>query len=250
MMPFIGVRISWLMLARNSLLARLASIALSRAMVRSAFTAESSAVRASTVRSSPSLCCTELDIAAMDLRKHLVEAVDEVRDFVLALTLTLDANIVGPVPGHGACHGGETQQWRRDRALHARRQNDGDAERRDEDESDDEPRGGRLRPEHREVGFDHDRADYFAVEHDGTGEQQFSVGKLAPLVMRLDIERSGGEPAIDSRPRHAFESRELIAVLGPDRGRDDAFVDGQTRPEYRSRLLRRRTRRPRCYWIR
>jgi hypothetical protein len=31
MMPFIGVRISWLMLARNSLFARLPSIALSRA---------------------------------------------------------------------------------------------------------------------------------------------------------------------------------------------------------------------------
>ena len=45
--------------------------------------------------------------------------------------------------------------------------------------------------------------------------------------MRLDIERSGGEPAMDCRPRHAFESRELIAILGPDCGRDDAFVDGQ-----------------------
>ena len=32
MMPFIGVRISWLMLARNSLFARLPSIALSRAV--------------------------------------------------------------------------------------------------------------------------------------------------------------------------------------------------------------------------
>ena len=52
--PFIGVRISWLMLARNSLLARLASIALSRARVRSVFSARSSAVRASTVCSSPS----------------------------------------------------------------------------------------------------------------------------------------------------------------------------------------------------
>ena len=45
MMPFIGVRISWLMLARNSLLARLASIALSRALIRSALAARSSAVR-------------------------------------------------------------------------------------------------------------------------------------------------------------------------------------------------------------
>jgi hypothetical protein len=51
----------------------------------------------------------ELDIAAMDLRKHLVDAVDEIRDFVLALTLTLDANVVALVPGHGACHGRETQ---------------------------------------------------------------------------------------------------------------------------------------------
>ena len=58
MMPFIGVRISWLMLARNSLFARLASIALSRAAAMSTFTARSSAVRASTVRSRFSCCPT------------------------------------------------------------------------------------------------------------------------------------------------------------------------------------------------
>ena len=50
MMPFIGVRISWLMLARNSLLARLASIARSRAATSSSLTSLSSAVRASTAR--------------------------------------------------------------------------------------------------------------------------------------------------------------------------------------------------------
>ncbi len=83
------------------------------------------------------LALHELDIAAMDLREHLVEAGDEIRDFVLALTLTLDANVVDLVLGHGACHGRETQQWRRDRALHARRKNEGKTERREEDQSDD-----------------------------------------------------------------------------------------------------------------
>ena len=56
MTPFIGVRISWLMFARNSLLARLASIARSRAITSSSLFAWSSAVRASTVASRSSCC--------------------------------------------------------------------------------------------------------------------------------------------------------------------------------------------------
>ena len=56
MMPFIGVRISWLILARNSLLARLAAMAVSRAVTRFLLVDRSSAVRASTVRSSCSWC--------------------------------------------------------------------------------------------------------------------------------------------------------------------------------------------------
>ncbi len=51
MMPFIGVRISWLMFARNSLFARFASIARSRATMSSSLLARSSAVRVSTVAS-------------------------------------------------------------------------------------------------------------------------------------------------------------------------------------------------------
>ena len=52
MMPFIGVRISWLMLARNSLLARLASSAISLAAV-------SSRVRSRTLWSRSSVnCCS------------------------------------------------------------------------------------------------------------------------------------------------------------------------------------------------
>jgi hypothetical protein len=56
MMPFIGVRISWLMFARNSLLARLAAIARSRAMTSAWFALLSSAVRAATAASSRSCC--------------------------------------------------------------------------------------------------------------------------------------------------------------------------------------------------
>ena len=47
MMPFIGVRISWLMFARNSLFAALASIAWSRAFTNCSLLVCSSAVRAS-----------------------------------------------------------------------------------------------------------------------------------------------------------------------------------------------------------
>ena len=52
MMPFIGVRISWLMLARNSLLARLASSARFFDSSRSVLRARSSAVRFATCSSS------------------------------------------------------------------------------------------------------------------------------------------------------------------------------------------------------
>ncbi len=52
--PFIGVRISWLMLARNCDLARLASSAASRARARSCTMLRSSAVRTATSRSSSS----------------------------------------------------------------------------------------------------------------------------------------------------------------------------------------------------
>ena len=86
MMPFIGVRISWLMLARNSLLARLASIALSRAIdqvgVRRAQFGGARLDRPLELL----LCCSSC-VAPLNLGEHLVEAVDQLADFVLALTL-------------------------------------------------------------------------------------------------------------------------------------------------------------------
>ena len=85
MMPFIGVRISWLMLARNSLLARLASIALSRAAISSALS------RAQLGRPgfdrplelAPG-CASSVAVALLDLLEHLVEAVDQLADLVAA----------------------------------------------------------------------------------------------------------------------------------------------------------------------
>ena len=96
MMPFIGVRISWLMLARNSLLARLASIALSRAVTRSVFVARSSAVRASTVLLELLLVLQQLAIAVLDLDEHVVEAVDQLADLVVPGRF--DAHVVAVLP--------------------------------------------------------------------------------------------------------------------------------------------------------
>ena len=100
MMPFIGVRISWLMLARNSLLARLASIARSRAATSSALLARSSAVRASTACSRSSWCCSSL-VALLDLAQHLVEAGDQLADLVVAFRAADLADRSG-VPGDEA----------------------------------------------------------------------------------------------------------------------------------------------------
>ena len=47
----------------------------------------------------PFLVLDELDVAAMNLREHLVEAVDELGDLVLALAFTLDSHVVHPVIG-------------------------------------------------------------------------------------------------------------------------------------------------------
>ena len=113
MMPFIGVRISWLMLARNSLLARLASIALSRA-AQSAFS-PSSAVRASTVASSCSWFAQQRQVALLDLVEHLVEAVDQLADLVAAGRLRAD--VVAALARDDPRDLGQPQQRHRDDAL-------------------------------------------------------------------------------------------------------------------------------------
>ena len=66
MMPFIGVRISWLMLARNSLLARLAASAASLASRSSASLARSSLVRSMTLFSTMMLVGFQLRRAQCD----------------------------------------------------------------------------------------------------------------------------------------------------------------------------------------
>ena len=96
------------------------------------------------------------------------------------------------------------------------------AERAEEHQRDDEAGGRGLRPQHGQVRLDRDRADDFTVENDGTSQQQRSVGELTPLVMGLDLERHGREDPLHARVGGSLESSELIAILGPDRRRDDA----------------------------
>ena len=76
-MAVMGVRISWLMLARNSLLARLAASAASLATW-------SSAVRSTTRSSNSSRACLQGVAALLDLVEHGVEAVVENAQLVAA----------------------------------------------------------------------------------------------------------------------------------------------------------------------
>ena len=87
MMPFIGVRISWLMLARNSLLARLASIALSRAATRSAFDGPQLGGARLDGLLELLLVLEQRQVALLNLVQHLVEAVDQLADLVAAAVL-------------------------------------------------------------------------------------------------------------------------------------------------------------------
>ena len=84
MTPFIGVRISWLMLARNSLLARLASIALSRAD-------DEIRVRGAQLRGARLdgllellLVPQQLPVPLLNLAEHLVEPAHQLADLVAA----------------------------------------------------------------------------------------------------------------------------------------------------------------------
>ena len=108
MMPFIGVRISWLMLARNSLLARLASMALSRAITRSVLVARSSAVRCFDGALELFLVLDQLGIPILDLDEHLVEPVNQLADLVV--TGPLDAHIVAMLARDCARGRGQPQE--------------------------------------------------------------------------------------------------------------------------------------------
>ena len=82
MMPFIGVRISWLMLARNSLFARLPSIALiahpNQLQVAGLQLAGALLDRVFQVV----LLLEQLVVALLDLDQHRVELVDQLADLV------------------------------------------------------------------------------------------------------------------------------------------------------------------------
>ena len=84
MMPFIGVRISWLMLARNSLLARLAF--LGAVLGREELAVEGGQLRGAGrhLAFEALLMVAQHLVAVLDLFEHLVEARDERPDLVAA----------------------------------------------------------------------------------------------------------------------------------------------------------------------
>ncbi len=83
--PFMGVRISWLMLARNSLLARLAASAFSLASRSWTLDLTSSSVRAATVCSNWSRCRSSASSRLLDFRQHFIEGVGELPQVVVGL---------------------------------------------------------------------------------------------------------------------------------------------------------------------
>ena len=90
MMPFIGVRISWLMLARNSLFARLPSSARSLAVDK--LGVDRHELRRSRVDLllQVRLMVLQLCVALVNLSEHLVETVDQRADLVLAVPFDPD----------------------------------------------------------------------------------------------------------------------------------------------------------------
>ena len=97
MMPFIGVRISWLMLARNSLLARLASSAMRLA-------ASSSDVRSRTLRSRSARHHLQLAVDLLALRQRLAQLlVDSLsrRCIVLTSSISVATSVSGLGGGAG-----------------------------------------------------------------------------------------------------------------------------------------------------
>ncbi len=109
MTPFIGVRISWLMRARNSLFALLARSAASLARLASPIASFRSRLALPRLIVRSSTCCSrncavllQSRVAMPDLRQHLIEAVDERAHFVFGTSLHPQAVIL--FQGH-ALHG-------------------------------------------------------------------------------------------------------------------------------------------------
>ena len=164
----------------------------------------------------------------MNLGEHLVEAVDELRDLVCPLAGVLDANVIDTVARHGASDRGQAQQRRRDRALHAGREDDGEAERAEEHECDHQAGRGRLIPEHGQVRLDHHRANHVIVEDDRARQQKDPIGEFAPEAPRWpDVERARRQDSLHGPRAGPVESGKLTPVLRPDHRGDDAVVDGQ-----------------------
>ena len=136
MMPFIGVRISWLMLARNSLLARLASMARSRADDQERVRGPQLAGACVDGVLELFLVLDQTAVPLADFDQHVVEAVHELADFVVPGGF--DPHVVAMVARHRAGDVGQPQQRRRDDALQPARQDERQAdaaEQRDDEDA-------------------------------------------------------------------------------------------------------------------
>ncbi len=108
MMPFIGVRISWLMVARKSDFAWFAASAASRASRRSRVRSATVTLEVASVRLKPR-------VAFPDVAEHGVEAIDQLAD--LAVARGVERDIVVVLLAHLRGRGEEPLQRLRDAAL-------------------------------------------------------------------------------------------------------------------------------------
>ena len=221
MMPFIGVRISWLMLARNSLFARLASIARSRAVTSSSLLVWSSAVRASTVRSRSSCCSEQLLIALLDVGQHRVELIDQLADFVVVAGV--GADVVAAAVAHQARHLDQPRDRVEDQPRGRARQAERNPERAEQRARGDRREAREPGPDLGRVGLHLDAADDLAVERNRPDDAQAVALEQATASTPGGVASSGAAAGRGDAGTHV--GREQRAVAREQPRVEDVLVD-------------------------
>ena len=154
MMPFIGVRISWLMFARNSLFARLASIARSRAVDQ--FLVARLELGGALVHGALEvvLLQQELLIALLDVGQHRVELIDQLADFVVVARG--GADVVAAAVAHEPRHLDEPRDRAEDQPRGRARQAERNPEGAEQRARGDGREAREPRPDFGRVGLHHD----------------------------------------------------------------------------------------------
>ena len=237
MMPFIGVRISWLMVARKSDFARLAASAASRASRRSW-------VRSATSCSRLRLCASRRTIALPNVAEHRVEAVDQHADFPIARVF--ERHVVGVVLAHTRHRGDELLQRPRDAALEAPTHHQPDDERDQSAEGRGCDRPDQAPPQAGSAADQDDLTRRLAAVDDGGGYQHGPAGEqIEHGLVPVQIE-------VADQPRRASKRGKRRAIGRPDLRVEDVRQasdgpNGGNAPRTGRGLQPRRPRPPRMH---